>query len=295
MLASMTAYGRAKKNYTDIEITVDIQSVNKKHLDCHIKLPPEAACFEPYIRKVIADRIGRGNLTVTVQVVFLSSYPVKVHLNSAYAKILKDSALVLAQELGCADAPITDLLPIIFKERGVLQVSPEEVDNQAFQDKLGEVLLLACEELIALKQREGQALLKEFLLRLEKLEKYGRQIRELSHNATDKYRKRLTELLSQFTQDPQGTDERIEKEIAIIADKVDISEELARLDFHLQNFRDTLLKGGSVGKVLEFMLQEIQREINTIGSKGQDAQVAALVIAAKAEIEKIREQVQNVE
>ncbi|MBS0655144.1 MAG: DUF1732 domain-containing protein, partial [Verrucomicrobia bacterium] len=129
---------------------------------------------------------------------------------------------------------------------------------------------------------------------------YGAKIRELTSTATDKYRKRLSELLSQFTQDiliqdPRANDERIEKEIAIIADKIDISEELVRLNFHLENFRGTLSKGGSVGKVLEFMLQEIQRECNTIGSKGQDAQVAAYVIAAKAEIEKIREQVQNVE
>ncbi|MBS0655687.1 MAG: hypothetical protein JSR46_07915, partial [Verrucomicrobia bacterium] len=155
MLCSMTAYGRAKKNYTDVEIVVDIQSVNKKHLDCNIKLPSECGCFEPFVRKFISERIGRGYVTVSIQVLFLSSYPVKVRLNSAYAKILKDSALVLAQELGCADAPMAELLPIIFKERGVLQVSLEDIDNEAFQARLEEVLGLACDELVAMKKREG--------------------------------------------------------------------------------------------------------------------------------------------
>lgn len=293
MLRSMTAYGRAKKNYTDVEISIDIQSVNKKNLDVQIKMPYECLCFEPYVRKTISECIDRGQVTVIVQVVFLSSYPAKVHLNSGYAKLLKDSALVLARDLGCADVSVEGLLPIIFKEKGVLQVSLEGVESEAFQEKIQEVLLLACQELIAMKQKEGKALCQEFVDRVNLLESYREQISTLSQGSVDRYRKRLTDLLGEFTAEP--TEERLAKEVAIMADRVDIAEELSRLSFHFENFTQTLGKVGGVGKVLEFILQEIQREFNTIGSKSQDAQVSGLVIASKGEIEKIREQVQNVE
>lgn len=289
-MRSMTAIGRAKKNYGDVEIVIDIQSVNRKHFDVQFKMSQECLPFEPALRQILSDQIARGQITVVLQVIFLTSYPAKVHVNSVYAKSLHQAAILLAKEIGAPEIMPSELVLQLMKERNVLQITYEQDDAEELQKRLEETLRVACKELTSRKELEGKLILQEFQKRLTTLEEIRQKITERAMIAPEKYKKRLQELLKEFTQGVQDQEDRIAKECALMAEKIDISEELSRLGFHIAHFREV-----QEGKVLEFILQEMQREVNTIGSKSQDAQISRSVIEAKSEIEKMREQVQNVE
>lgn len=293
MLRSMTAFAKAKKSFTDVEIAVEIQSVNKKNLDLHVKLPPECMLYDPLVREVLSQHVERGSINLSVQVNFLSAFAVSVVANASYAKSLYAAAIHLSQELGYETINKEALFFSLLKERGVLQAS-FEVASEDFEEKLKSTLTAACADLVAMKEREGAQIAKEFSIRLSTLAAIREKIVTLSKDATAKFYKRLKELVEELVGSLGEHDERIAKEIAIMADKVDISEELSRFGFHLDHFHDEM-KAKKSGKVLEFILQELSREINTMGAKCQDAQVSRLVIDAKSELEKLREQVQNVE
>lgn len=293
MLRSMTAFAKAKKTYSDVEIAVEIQSVNKKHLDIHVKLPPECMLYDPLVREVLSQHAERGHINVSVQVHFLSAFEVNVVANTSYAKSLYNASKLLATELGYEKLDESKLFFSILREKGVLQAS-FEVQRDDFEEKLRETLQMACIDFIRMKEREGQEIADEFFKRLDDLAAIQRQIALLSLDAKPKFYKRLKELVDELVGKSIDGDERVAKEIALMADKVDISEELSRFGFHLEHFRNEMMAKKS-GKVLEFILQELTREINTTGSKCQDAHVSRLVIDAKSELEKLREQVANVE
>jgi uncharacterized protein (TIGR00255 family) len=293
MLRSMTAFAKAKKTYSDVEIAVEIQSVNKKHLDIHVKLPPECMLYDPLVREVLSQHAERGHINVSVQVHFLSAFEVSVVANTSYAKSLYTASKLLAAELGHKTLDESKLFFSILREKGVLQAS-FEVQRDDFEEKLKETLQIACGDFVRMKEREGQEIADEFLKRLDDLAAIQRQIALLSLDAKPKFYKRLKELVDELVGKSIEGDERVAKEIALMADKVDISEELSRFGFHLEHFRNEMAAKKS-GKVLEFILQELAREINTTGSKCQDAHVSRLVIDAKSELEKLREQVANVE
>lgn len=293
MLRSMTAFAKAKKSFSDVEIAVEIQSVNKKHLDVHVKMPQELVLYDPMVREVLSGHIERGHINVSVQVHFLSDFAVKVVANSGYAKSLKEAALTLAEELDCKTISEESLFYMILKERGVLQAS-FEVEREDFENKLRDVLSCVCLDLVKMKEREGQKIAQEFLERIATLAKLKEEIALLASQIKTKFYKRLTDLVKELVGSLDVHDERIAKEVAILADKADIAEELSRFGFHLEHFKEEMQKMRS-GKVLEFILQELFREINTMGSKCQDAEISRLVITCKSELEKLREQVQNVE
>ncbi|MBS0637472.1 MAG: YicC family protein [Verrucomicrobia bacterium] len=292
MLRSMTAFAKAKKSYSDVEIAVEIQSVNKKHLDLHVKLPPECMLYDPLVREVLSQHVERGHIYVSVQVQFLSAFSVNVVANTSYAKSLHRAALKLADELE-VKVDNDKLFFTILREKGVLQAS-FEVQSDDFEEKLRETLSAACHDFVQMKEREGLQIANEFFMRLDALSAMRGQIELLSKDAKPKFYKRINELVEELVGKAADGDERIAKEIALMADKVDISEELSRFGFHLEHFRNEM-KAKKSGKVLEFILQELSREINTMGAKCQDAHVSRLVIDAKSELEKLREQVANVE
>lgn len=293
MLRSMTAFAKAKKSYSDVEIAVEIQSVNKKHLDIHVKLPPECMLYDPLVREVLSQHAERGHINVSVQVHFLSAFSVNVVANTSYAKSLYEASRQLAKELGTENLDEGKLFFSILREKGVLQAS-FEVQRDDFEEKLRETLAAACVDFIRMKEREGNEIATEFFKRLDDLALLQSQIQHLSKDAKPKFYKRLKDLVDELVGKAIDGDERIAKEIALMADKVDISEELSRFGFHLDHFRNEM-KAKKSGKVLEFILQELSREVNTMGSKCQDAHISRLVIDAKSELEKLREQVANVE
>ncbi len=293
MLRSMTAFAKAKKTFSDVEIAVEIQSVNKKHFDVHVKLPPECMLYDPLVREIVSQHAERGHINVSVQVHFLSAFAVSVVANTSYAKSLYVAAKQLASELGHSGLDENRLFFTVLKEKGVLQAS-FEVQRDDFEEKIRETLKLACADFVAMKEREGQLIAGEFFKRLDALAEMRTQIANLSKDAKPKFYKRFNELVDELVGKAIEGDDRIAKEIALMADKVDISEELSRFGFHLEHFRNEM-EAKKSGKVLEFILQELFREINTMGSKCQDAHVSRLVIDAKSELEKLREQVANVE
>ncbi len=293
MLRSMTAFAKAKKNYSDVEIAVEIQSVNKKHLDLHIKLPSECMLYDPLVREIISQHIERGHINISIQVHFLKDFAVHVVANSSYAKSLYNAGKLLAQEIGYNDLDEGKLFFTVLREKGVLQ-SSFEIEREDFEEKLRDILRTACSDLVAMKEREGHEIYSEFMKRLDTLSTLVHEIAHLAKDVKPKFYKRLKELLDELLGADVDAEERIAKEIALMADKVDISEEISRFGFHLDHFRNEM-KAKKSGKVLEFIIQELSREINTMGAKCQDVQISRRVIDAKAELEKMREQVANVE
>ncbi len=289
----MTAFAKAKKSYSDVQIAVEIQSVNKKHLDVHVKLPSECMLYDPLVREVISQHVERGSINVSVHVQFLSDFQVQVVANTGYAKSLFTSAKELAAALKVEGVDDRMLFSTVLKERGVLQAS-FEMEKEDFENKLKEVLAICCQDLLRMKEREGGKIAKEFLSRLERLHDIRKEVSVLAKDTSLKFYKRLKDLIDELVGSSIEGDDRIAKEIALMADKVDIAEELSRFGFHLEHFRSEMEEKKS-GKVLEFILQELTREINTMGAKCQDTQVSRLVIEAKSELEKLREQVANVE
>lgn len=293
MLRSMTAFAKAKKSYDDVEISVEIQSVNKKHLDLYVKMPPECLLYDPLVRKIVSQYTERGHINISVHVHFLSDFEVAVVANTSYAKSLYNAARKLAFDLSGKEIFEEKLVLSILREKGVLQAS-FEVERESFEEKLKETVEAACKDFIAMKEKEGALIAKEFLGRLERLKALRDEIAGLSKDLKPKFYKRVTDLVQELVGKVQEGDERLVKEIALMADKVDIAEELSRFGFHLDHFKSEMQANKS-GKVLEFILQELFREINTMGAKSPDAQISRLVIDAKSELEKLREQVANVE
>lgn len=293
-MQSMTAFGKAKKMYAGIEISVEIQSVNKKFLDFHIKLPHEWLFFEPIIRNCLSEHIERGNISLSAHLVYRSTDALSVELNRGYAIALKTAMSELASIVGHTEIEPKELFAAIVREKGLFQPQYAIQENSALQEGLKETVLLALADLKEMKRREGALLKNEFVLRLKTLANLRDEIQKNSHNATLRYRVRITELLAEFKDADSDNDIRIAKEVALMADKLGIDEELSRFGFHIAHFEEVIAEKPS-GKVLEFILQELLREINTIGSKSQEASVSKLVILAKSEIEKMKEQIQNVE
>lgn len=292
MLRSMTAYSRVKKSFPHVEITIELQSINKRHLDVQTRLPPELLSFDPEIRKIVAQHIARGFINANIQVSFASEDAFDVHVNLPLAKKLHKAIEGLALQLNVENF---DALSHVLKERGIIQHAFRAVDDAQNRKAIEEVLQEACFVLIEMKKKEGSLLEIEFQKRLLTLQGIIQEIAEKMKLAPERYRAKLQELFKELFSATERDDERIAKEVALLADRCDISEETSRFSLHLHHFQEVLEKPVSDGKTLEFILQEMQREINTIGSKSQDGGISQLVISAKSEIEKIREQVQNVE
>jgi uncharacterized protein (TIGR00255 family) len=294
MLRSMTAYSYVKKAFKNFEITCEIIAHNKRFLDIHLKLPSDFIAFEAETRKKISENISRGTLCVNVLVRHLDESPVEVLLDVALAKKLNQAIQTLALEIGCKEIPDATRLHVILEETGVLSVASKGASEQ-YQEEFYQVLNEAVSRLIEMKKREGEVLAREFQARLITLETIIEEIQQKAKGHTERSYTKLKELFGKLFPVEQADDIRLLKEIAIVAEKSDIAEEILRFSHHISQFRKMLESQEAQGKTFEFLLQELQREINTIGSKSQDVDIASLVIFAKSEIEKIREQIQNVE
>lgn len=294
MLQSMTAFGKAKNSYSDMTVSIEIQSVNKKFLEVQTKAAPEWHFFEPEIRNVISEYAERGQITVSISVVYTDPTAVVVHLNVGYALGLQKALQHLADAIGYKMQP-DKLFKAIAQEKGVFQSEIVAQDNTQVQENLKSTLRQALQEFVAMRKREGALLANEFEERLALLREIRNTVQKHAENAPLRFREKITALLEEFTTCVEEGKERIAKEVALMADKVDTAEEISRFGFHLDHFQEMLQSQKPVGKVLEFILQEILREVNTIASKSQDAEVSKCCIIAKSQIEKMKEQIQNVQ
>jgi uncharacterized protein (TIGR00255 family) len=280
MIRSMTGFGRAEVAGDTLTVAVEVRSVNHRHLDVAMRLPSTWGAFDVDIRRIVQGRVERGRVDVNVQVVPLSSQPSRtVRIDSALARRYVEQARQLAEELGVTSDVSLDW---VLERPGVLEsTDAPPVAAATVWPLVAEALGRALDELI---DRRGAAL-------GTALEQMATRAPVASARREERLRERMAALLAGTPVD-EG---RIATEVAVWATKTDVTEELARLRAHLEEFGLMLDKGGSVGRQFDFLIQEMNREVNTVGSKADDLELSQAALAGKGLLEKIREQVQNLE
>ena len=287
----MTGYGRSVVSADGRELSIEIRSVNHRYLDLSIRLPRSVGFIEDDIRKGIAARLSRGHLDIQVLYENHRQDARRVYPDIALAKAYRDAIETVGTALGM---PGQDIFREIIGMPDVLCVEEGEEDQEAVRGLLSEALSQALDQILRMRQTEGDRLSSDLLQKVDGLEELVNQIRTRAPLVVEEYRtklhRRLTDLLN-----GEIDEIRFQMEVAIFADKAAIDEELVRLGSHIAHIREIAAAPGTAGRKLDFLAQELNREINTIGSKASDGEIASLVITAKGEIEKIREQVQNIE
>jgi uncharacterized protein (TIGR00255 family) len=290
-MRSMTGYGRGDADFAGAKFSVELNSVNRKQSDIVMNLPRDLAALEPRIRQAINEKISRGRMNVLV-VLHQGANGAALALDTALARSYHEAMLTLQKELS---APGEITIGTILQAPGVMRSPEQSIDADDAWPVVQRALGTALGELIKMREREGKHLAKDLIHRLKTLRKEIKEIRALYPDVVKKYRAALRERLEKAGLDLPLDDERLVKEVTIFADRSDISEELTRLESHLAQFAHHLRKNEPVGRTLEFITQEIFRELNTLGAKSNDAGISQHVVACKSELEKIREQIQNLE
>jgi uncharacterized protein (TIGR00255 family) len=293
MVRSMTGFGRAEVSGDSIAVTVEARSVNHRHLDIAIRLPRSLTALELDARRLIQGRLERGRVDVTVQVTpLVGSATQRVHVDAALAREYLARAQALAMELGLTSPSLDWLL----ERTGVVRLEDTEPgEPPAPWPLLAQALGQAVDELVARRAAEGERLAEALRSLHGELASTVMTIAARAPAAAARREQRLRERLRALLAETTVDESRIVTEAAIWADKTDVTEELARLRAHLAEFTLALDKGGPVGRALDFLIQELNREINTVGSKADDLELSQAALAAKSVLEKIREQVQNLE
>ena len=288
----MTGYGRGENDRGGAKISVEVNSVNRKQSDIVINLPRELSALEPRVRQVVSDRLARGRTNVVVAYDPSANASRRLALDGALARSYHDGMRSLQKELGVT-GEIT--IGMILQAPGVLRFSDDGLEPDEIWPALEDALSAALGELIKMRAREGRHLAKDLIHRLKVVRQALKEVRKMHPAVAEKYRATLLERINKAGFDLDANDERLLKEVAFFADRSDVSEELTRLESHLAQFAHHLRKDEPVGRTLEFITQEISRELNTLGAKAGDAEISRHVLACKSEVEKIREQIQNLE
>ena len=293
MIKSMTGYGRARKTLNKRDITIEVRSVNNRYLDCTVKMPRMYAFAEDAVKQLVQKSISRGKVDVFVTVDASAADVAKVTVNRELAAQYAAALSELASVCGPTAFKVTPDQLARFPE--VLTVTKADEDLETVSADLCAVLEEALAAFHAMRSVEGEKLAEDIAGRLDAIERYTCQVEERSPQIVAEYRAKLTarmqEVLQSATVDPQ----RILTEAAIYADKVAVDEETVRLRSHVAQLRTMLESDEPMGRKMDFLIQEVNRESNTIGSKCSDVAIAQVVVGLKAEVEKMREQVQNVE
>lgn len=294
MIRSMTGYGRAEASGARTIVTVECKSVNHRHLDVSLKLPRLLAGFEPDARRLIQSAVQRGRVDVTGTVTAAEGLVLNpLTINLAQAKEYADAARRLAEALDLADGPS---LGWVIGQSGVL--TREDQASLSAEDAwplLEKALSAALAEMVERRETEGAALTQELAGLGSVLAGYVDTAAQRAPVAVERRAARLRERMQAMLAGAALDPARLATEVAVWADKTDVSEELARLRAHLAQLATLLAGDGPVGRTLDFLIQEIHREVNTIGSKADDLEISQAIIAAKSALEKMREQVQNLE
>jgi len=291
-MRSMTGYGRGETDHNGTKFSVELNSVNRKQSDIVINLPRDLTALEPQIRQTINENISRGRTNVVVSYQNGSSGPRKLALDTELARSYHDAMRALQKDL---DAPGEITIGSILQAPGVMRTPEETIDSSAAWPAVERALRAALIDLIKMREREGKHLAKDLIRRLKAMRKQIKEIRGLHPDVVKKYRAALLERIHKAGLPISTDDERLVKEISFFADRADVSEELTRVESHLAQFAHHLRRHEPVGRTLEFITQEIFRELNTLGAKANDAAISQRVVLCKAELEKIREQIQNLE
>ncbi|MGE6631344.1 YicC/YloC family endoribonuclease [Bacillus sp. NPDC077027] len=291
MIRSMTGFGQASKTDGELTVSVELKSVNHRFKEVHARLPRPLLYFEDTLKKIILNHVQRGRIELFVSVeggkLACRSLQIDWTLLDEYVKVAKDfeeryhiSGIEHANEL--------------LQLEHAIQVEESVSRNVQLEALLKEACEEAVLELCLMRDREGEALQKDCELRLSELKAFAEEIEMFAPDVVSQYRERLSQRMKEWTQ--EAIDEsRLVTEVAIFADRCDITEEVTRLKSHFLQFQQILSNGGAAGRKLDFLVQELNREVNTIGSKANHHHMTKLVVEMKSSIEKIKEQVQNIE
>ncbi|MGI6084378.1 MAG: YicC/YloC family endoribonuclease [Acetivibrionales bacterium] len=291
MLKSMTGFGHCEYTENDITFTVEIKTVNHRYSDIFLRMPRQLSAFEEQIRSLASAKIQRGKIDIYITYDNKSSGFQEVMLDESLAKAYCNALRRISDDLGLRD----DISATsIARFPDILKVEKQDNDEETGKI-LEKAFNTALEELLNMRAREGEKLKDSLLSNLSEIEKYIEKIQQKAPSVVTDYKEKLEARLSEII-DLQIVDPaRLATEIALYADKCSIDEELVRLKSHIMQMREMLDEGSPVGKKADFLIQEMNREVNTIGSKASDLDITRNVVELKSEIEKLREQIQNIE
>lgn len=292
MIKSMTGYGRSEKVTPTAKCTVEIKSVNHRYLDLSIKLPRKLNMFEAEIRDVLKDYIQRGKVDVYVSFEDYSKESVNIKYNSEIAAEYVKYFAQMAEEFEL-DNDIR--VSALSRMPEVLVSEDENINEEEIWKLVKDALMEACDAFVVTRIKEGENLKNDLLEKLDSMSANVAFIEERYPQIIEDYKNRLTSKIKEVLDDKQIDESRILTEVCIYSDKVCVDEEMVRLKSHIDAVREALTSGGAVGKRLDFLAQELNREANTTLSKSTDIEISNVAITIKTEIEKIREQIQNIE
>ncbi|MBQ8757802.1 MAG: YicC family protein [Oscillospiraceae bacterium] len=288
----MTGYGRAVETVNAREYTVELRSVNNRYLDCSVRLPRILTFGEEAVKQAVKSFVSRGKVDVFISVRSECGDELQVTLNEAVLKSYLDAMHRMVQEYGVKD----DIqVSTVARMPEVFQIEKPQVDEDQLLADLMQVVQKALESYDAMRVTEGAALEQDLRSRGNTILEYVSVVEQGNAQTVEDYRTRLENKLREVLENRNLDESRILTEAAIFADKVAVDEETVRLRSHIAQMNTMLTQGGAVGRKLDFLLQEMNREANTIGSKCTDVNLARVVVDIKAELEKIREQTQNIE
>ncbi len=292
MLKSMTGYGRARMETSGYDVYVEIKSVNNRYLDVSVRCPRAYGFMEERLKKLTGEYTTRGKVDIYVTVDKVSGSGAAV----TYDKDLLESYLAALREIQRSYSLTDDIsVASVAQYRDIFTQTREQEDDEVIREAVLNAARAAFDDYTAMRAAEGERLCRNMLEKLDYIEKKRVEIELLAPNAVNAYREKLTEKITELVGAAQLDPARILTEAAIFADRVATDEETTRLESHIKQFKSILGADEPAGRKLDFLTQELNREVNTVGSKANDIEISKIVVDLKSEIEKIREQIQNVE
>ncbi len=289
---SMTGYGLFEKKCEDFYIKVEMKSVNNRYLDMNVRMPGSIMYAEEAVRSFIKSKIKRGKLDVFINFEYLDSSQVEIDIDYE----LLNKYISISKELEKNYGLSSDLsFSKIMKDSNIVKAQKADFDGDYIKEELLKVLDEAAKDFLKSRAFEGEKIREDFKIKLDEVERLTYFVEERAPISLKENENRLRERVAEFLQSSEVNEDRILTEIAIMLDKLSIDEEITRLKIHIQNFNDIINEEGPIGRKLDFLIQELNREANTIGSKSNDIEITSAVVMLKSEIEKLREQTQNVE
>ena len=292
MIKSMTGFGSSTGKIDDIEVTIELKSVNSKYNDTNIHLPRNFLFAEEIIKSVVSSHISRGKIDVFVTVDTSKSKNISININRAVLEGYLKALNTISEEYN-VDNPITARELSLYQE--VLSLEKNEIDTDKFTVEIKNIAENALNDFDNMRISEGAKLKDDVLSKLKNIETLLSNIEDMAPETIVNYKARLLKKMNEILTDSDIDENRIIQEVAIFADKIAVDEETVRLHSHINQLKTMLASGSPIGRKIDFLIQEFNREANTIGSKCQNSDIAHTVVELKSEIEKIREQIQNIE
>ena len=292
MVRSMTGYGRGEANNEQLSVTVELKSVNHRFFEASVRSPRQLAFLEDKLKSYVQSRVARGKIDIMISCDFGALASDKIEVNEVYAEEYISALKSLAEKFDIID----DIsVSSVARNQDVFSVTKQTLDEEVIWELVSAAAEIAVDNFIKEREAEGQRLADDVVSRTKTILGYVEKVEERSPQTVKEYRERIEKKMRDLLGDTTVDEQRLITETAIFADRVAVNEETVRLRSHIAHFSEMCEAGGVIGKKLDFTVQEMNRETNTIGSKCQDIELSHIVVEIKSEIEKIREQIQNIE